>query len=320
MKKTGIYFIILLLMLSLTLTCTPGINSQATTISSSTPINPNIVVTSYDWHILSYGVLDVVGEVQNIGPNTIDPAGLTGTVYSSTGEELSYSGCQVWVSYLLPQQKAPFLMEFAPPGDAISWYPSDVASVEFSGLGNETSYYQYSDLKITSQHSSIGTTRGLEGAYIVDGVIKNTGTEIATNISVVGAFFNKDNEVVGVGNTPYYVATSLAPSGTANFEINALDINQTEASADSKIASYSLLIQAGGPILEGTPVVSASPNSNSSQPDTPTSSPFSLIQIAIIIGVVIIAIVVVIAGIKLSKRKPNLSTKEKVKQRKQSEN
>jgi hypothetical protein len=319
MKKTSIYFITLLLMLSLTLICTAGKSSQYTTMDPrTTPVNQNIVVTSYSWHILQYGVLDVVGEVQNIGPNTVDPVGLTGTVYSPTGEELSFSGCQVWISHLLPQQKAPFLMEFAPPGEQTAWGPTDIGAVEFTGLGNETSYYLYPDLKITSQHSSIGETEGLVGAYIVDGVIKNTGTQTATDVSVVGTFFNKDNKVVAVGNTAYYVTRSLAPSATADFQFNALDVNQNEAEVDSKITSYALQVQVNGPILEGTPIVSASPNS-SSQPGNPISLPFSLTQIAIIIGIVIIAIVVVIAAIKLTKQKPKLSTKEKVKKRKQTE-
>jgi hypothetical protein len=316
MKKTAIISIIMLLMFSLPLILAPGANSQLTPLSPNTQLNSNIVVTSYGWHILSYGVLDVVGEVQNIGPNTVDPVGLTGTVFSSTGEEIAFSGCQVFVSHLLPQQKAPFLMEFSPPGEQTGWGAEDVGAVEFKGIGNETSFYMYSDLTITSRHSSIGSTEGLEGAYIVNGQLKNTGTQTATGVTVVATFFNKDNTVVAIGHSDY-LSRSLAPSASVNFEFSALDVNQTEATADTKIASYTLLVQGGGPILEGTPIVSDSPTQDSSQPGNPVGLPFSLTQIAIIIGVVVIAIVAVIAGIKFTKRKPKLSTKDKVKQRKQ---
>jgi hypothetical protein len=318
MKKPIIYLITMVLMLSLTL---PFISPAHSQLNLATDANPNIVVTNYSWYIDKNGILNVVGQAQNQGLNTVEPVNLAGVVHSSTGIELANSITQVLVHYMLPQQKAPFIMQFYPPGDQEAWGPNDPASIEFTGYGNQTTWHQYADLSVTNKHNSIGTTEGYEGAYMVDGTIKNTGSQTAANITIVCAFFNKASTVVGVGYTNYYITKSLAPQGTVDFEIAALDLNQSMVPDEQKINSYTLLVQAGGPLLPGTPLVTADPNSTNSTSDTTTNktSPFNLTSIAIIVAIVVVAIVVVIAAMKFVKPKPKTTTKEKVKQRKTTE-
>ena len=72
-------------------------------------------------------------------------------------------------------------------------------------------------LKITSSTPSIGTSGDYNGAYGVSGEIKNTGSQTATNVTVVGEFFNSTGSVVGVGYTTYLTPTDLAPSENNNF-------------------------------------------------------------------------------------------------------
>ena len=140
-------------------------------------------------------------------------------------------------------------------------------------IANATSSYQYPDLTITSSSASIGSTGDYNGAYLVNGVIKNTGSQTAQNITVVGTFYNATGSVVAVGYTNYLTPATVAPSGTVSFQVGAFDLNQTQVSSGEKISSYSLLVQAQGPILQGTaPIVTPYQGSGSSPS---TSSPSS---------------------------------------------
>ena len=64
-------------------------------------------------------------------------------------------------------------------------------------LANATSGYQYPDLKITSSQGSVGTSGDFNGADPAKGTIKNTGSQAATNVTVVGGFFHLTGTVVG---------------------------------------------------------------------------------------------------------------------------
>ena len=75
----------------------------------------DVKVVNYSYYVDPEGYLDVVGLVQNVGPNTISSVSLTGTIVGTGGADAGDSGTQVWVSDLLPQQKAPFYMEFISP-------------------------------------------------------------------------------------------------------------------------------------------------------------------------------------------------------------
>jgi hypothetical protein len=143
--------------------------------------------------------LVVVGEVQNVGPNTIEFVTLSGTIYTINGEAQAYSyPTSVYGQYLLPQQKAPFYMqissETSATGDWI-WLSIDVDRVDFTvEPASGTSSYQYPDLKV---ESSSGGADG-KGFYWVSGTVKNSGTQTATGIRVVGTFYNASGTVVAV--------------------------------------------------------------------------------------------------------------------------
>jgi uncharacterized membrane protein len=167
-------------------------------------------------------------------------------------------------------------------------------------------------LKITSSSATIGTSGDYVGAYLVNFTIKNTGSQTAQNVWVVGTFYNSTGTVVGVGYTNYLTAT-LAPSKTVSSQIAAFDLNQNQVPLALKISKYSLLVQTQGPILQGTaPIASSSPGSSSSPPPTQhannSNNSSTLLTYAIVIGVVIVAIAGTILA--LSKRKPSQTVKE----------
>ncbi len=232
MKKTSVCFMFMLTICSLGSVLVPIVLSQVSETQ-------NIQIGNQSWYIDSLGNLVVVGQVQNIGPDVIEQVILTGTASTQNGLQ-SASYTSVYVAQLLPQQKAPFDMDFQPPQGSNGWY--SVGNINLSvAIANSTSSYQYPDLKITSSSASVGTTGDYNGAYMVTGKIQNTGTQAATNLTVVGTFFNSTGAVVGVGYTNYLEPRTLNPSESLSFQIAAFDLNQSDVPTRLKITSYSLL-------------------------------------------------------------------------------
>jgi hypothetical protein len=300
--KKVLYLLIAVVIVSLTFSSIHGILGKP----------EDIKITNYSYYVGPSGILEVTGEIQNVGVNTIDSVILRGAIFNENGFDVSDSGTKAWVAYIVPQQKAPFIMEFAPPAEHNQWEPGDIANVQLTVMqANTTSQYQYPDLKITKSTSSIGTSGDYNGAYGVSGEIKNTGSQTATNITLVGEFFNSTGSVVGVGYTTYLTPRDLAPSATTTFQIFALDLNQSEVPSFLKIASYSLLVQTQLPILEGSaPIVtpyqgSGSPGTSTDSSTNSSAKPLNLTLVAIIAVVVVLALVGAIAVLK--RRKPQES-------------
>ena len=333
-KKSIVYFLAALTLLSLGLTLVQHAYCQTQDIN----------VVSYSYYIDSSGTLDVVGIVQNVGPNTVNPVFLTGSVYSPGGIDQSDSYTQVFVAYLAPQQEAPFDMTFPPPNSSPdgTWTTVDISSIVLTvAQANATDSYQYPNLTITSSSGTIGNNGDDNGAYLVNGVIQNTGSQTAQNLTVVGAFYNSTGTVIAVGYTDYLTPASLPPSGTLSFQIAAFDLNQSQVSSSQKITKYTLLVQAEGPILQGTaPIITPSSGSTTSTPTTsstpsstssatssttsPTNSPSANSNTssnsAAIYAIVIVLVLLAVVGtiIAFRKRKPHETIKETKKARKKS--
>jgi hypothetical protein len=266
LRKTTVSLLIVILACSITLPLIPTAISQVSTVK----------VLGYSYYYDSIGFLVVVGEVQNQGPNIIGTVILTGTILDSNGLQTD-SYTTVWGHNLLPNQKAPFYMEFQPRTQD-GEYLTDISNVNINVYeANPTSSYQYPDLSITNQQSYIGTNPGTQatasnpstgdlGVYWVTGTIQNVGTETAQNVTVYATFYNKNGQPVAAGYTD---ATTLKPniipsSQSATFKLGAFDMNQSVVSTDKKIATYSLLVQNLGPMKDtGTapvPVATATPS------------------------------------------------------------
>jgi len=308
MRKHPVFLLVLTALLSLSIILIPSASSQP----------ENIKVLSYSWYIDFNGWFVVVGEVQNVGPNTISNVTLSGTVYTTDGTPQAYSGALVYVTYLVPQQKAPFYMEFPPSSSAtgdLSWLSLGVNHVDFAiDQAPATTSYQYSDLSITDKSGTVS----VDGVYWVTGTIRNTGNQTAKNIQVIATFYNSTGAAVAIGPMAAITPTSLAPSTTASFKVGAWDLNQTEVPSNLKISSYSLLIQVEEPILSGTPSSPSSSDNptptNSSSPTSPSDSTPSGSQTPdIIYPIIVVAVVLGIAGtaLLLRKRKSEATRKRK---------
>lgn len=326
MKKIIVIFLVLLTICSLSLTMVPAAFSQ------SPPTNVKIL--SYSWYIDSLGLLVVVGEVQNVGSSTVGSVVLAGTASSSDGSQVD-SSINAYVVDLLPQQKAPFYWEFYDSGNENGggWSHPDVSNVAISVYkADTTANYQYPDLKITNDHYSIGTNRGTGandqtadyGVYWVNGQIQNTGSQTATNIRVIGTFYNASGAVVAVGGyINEVVNASLSPSASTLFKFGAFDINQTGIVTEKKITSYSLLIQVETPILQGAaPVITPYPSSGTITSTTSAPTPTAASSIGqgsqsdsastqwIYVVAVVVALVAVAAALLLVRRRKGQSASE----------
>jgi hypothetical protein len=295
MRRSTVYLFVLLMLMSLSLVFVRQVSSQP----------ENIKALSYSWYVDSLGLFDVVGEVQNVGPNTIESVVLGGTVYTTDGEAQTHSSPTfAYVNCLLPQQKAAFFMDFpsqnSVTGD-LSWLSIGVDRVDFTVIqANVTNSYQYPYLTVKG---SSGAADG-EGVYWVSGSVENSGSQTATNIRVIGTFYNASGTVVGVGYTDYLTPNSLNPSGVASFKVGAFDQNETVVPSIRKISSYSLLIQAEQPLLSGTPPSLPPSNSSSTTPPS-NSTPSPTIAPETQYVAVIVIVILGLAGtiLVLSKRK-----------------
>ena len=230
----------------------------------------SVKILDYSYYTDSLGLIVVVGQVQNQGTNTVASVIITGSIVSRDGNDQSSSYTIIGVppaeiTYLNPQQKAPFYMDFYPPQTSSdgTWNSIDIASVNLQvAQANATAKYEYPDLTITSKQSSIGSTTDDKGVFWVNGNIKNTGSQTASNITVFGTFYNSTGATVavGYGNT----VASLSTSGSASFKLGAFDLNQTGIPTSKKITDYSLLIHVQAPILQGTAPVTV-PTSSSAR-------------------------------------------------------
>ena len=291
MKKASTVFFITLLLLTVVLTSIPFAQSKP----------GDVKILSYDYYIDNLGILDVVGEIQNTGSETIMNVFLKGTITASDGTIIGSGTARAWVSHLLPQQKAPFYMDFYQTSTGAAWSTVSISKVTLEVTGAEAiDKHQYPDLEIVSSEAKVSTSGEDQGTYWVSGTIRNTGSQTASKITVVGTFFDSSGNVVAVGYTSYLTPNSLNPSSTTQFKVGAFDQNQSAVPASKKITSYSLLVQSESPLQTGPgPSATAQPGGSSSpagtqQGDSSNSGFDSNILYIIIIAGVVIAVVVVL--------------------------
>lgn len=279
-----------------------------TTCITSIPLSicktDDIQVVSYSHYISNIEgveVLDIAGEIKNVGSSIIESVSLTASAYTSDGTLQGEKSNTALASNLLPQQSSPFYLEIPRPyTPSATWSTLGISRVSVTvNEAKETDSYQYQGLEITSSSAQVSTATEDAGTYWVTGSIKNTGTQTASRIWIVGTFYNSTGQVAAISYTNYLTPTSLAPTETATFKIGAFDLNQSQVPSNQKISSYQLLVQMKEPILQGdTPTLkptTSSPSSSTPIENNPTDQ--NLIYAAII------AIAVVIIGILITIRK-----------------
>ncbi|MFB3890189.1 MAG: FxLYD domain-containing protein [Candidatus Bathyarchaeia archaeon] len=227
----------LLLALTLTAFCVASVpNAKAAP--------EDIKVLSYSWYVspstgYNPGDLIVVGEVQNTGTNVVDYVTIQGVAYTADGQGQAAAYSVAYVDHMLPQQKAPFYMDFMLETSFtgnLSWV-TETDHVRLTVVrANETQDQQYTDLKIVSDTAYTD----MNGVYSVMGLMQNTGTQPTGRVWVVATFYDTSGKVVGAGYSNYLTPASLGPNETSQFTITMLDAT-TQRTA--QISSYALLFQ-----------------------------------------------------------------------------
>jgi hypothetical protein len=177
---------------------------------------------------------------------------------------------------------------------------------------NATSTHQYDGLTITSHTGSVGTTGNYNGAYLVKGVIQNTGSQTTQNVTVVATFYNSTGGVVAIGYNTVNVADSLGAGQTVDFQVPAFDLNQSLVPSNQKISSYSLTPQSLPTVQgEASPVATPTVGSTTDNPATasPTDGASNPVNNGgasntwIIYAAVIVVVAAVVGGVLLMKKR-----------------
>jgi hypothetical protein len=310
MKKPLVHLIVLLAIVAMAVPIISTGRAASDTAS--------IKVQNYSYYIDSLGYLVVVGEVLNQGSNTIETVSLAGVATTASGS--ADSGANVFVFNLLPNQKAPFYMEFInAPNDGV-WAVQEISDVQITvAEAPATASYNYPNLQISDVQASIGSNKGTPGAkpgdanygdygvYWINGKVVNTGSETAKRVTIVATFYNSAGAVVAVGLSETY--PSIAPSASQLFKFGAWDMNQSIVPTDKKIATYSLLIQVEEPQKQGIAPSIAPTTQPSAAATLPpdNSNPIGSIQGTdsniLIYAVVAIVIVVIVGTLLMIKRR-----------------
>ena len=265
-------------------------------------------VLSYSWYVASttstqaqyIGDLIVVGEVQNVGTNTLANVVVGAEAYNATGGFVSSAQFSAYATYLGPGQKAPFYLDFTPdPTVDISTFDQNWASyvtnVTLHVLNAaDSTQTQYSGLEVPS--GSVSVLNNTD-TYTITASVHNTGNQATGRVWVITTFYNASGTVVGFNYTNY-ISQSLSPGQSATFKATPAD-NSVQLS--NSIASYSFLVQAeptpsatSTPITTSTPIIQPSNSPTSSSTATPpTGISLSLITDAALIAVVIVIIILV---------------------------
>ena len=266
-----------------------------------------VKILSYSWYVAPQSViaaypddLVAVGEIQNVGSNNLANVYVVGTAYDANGTALASAGQAVFGNYLLPQQKAPFYLDFNPdlsPTGDLSWVPS-VASVNVTVASfADTTDSLYSGLSLSS------TSSASSGIYTVAGTITNNGNQASGNVWVVTTFYNASGTVVSLNYTNY-LRNSLAPGQSVGFTATP-----TDNYPSTEITSYSALLQSQ---LQVTATATPQPTTQPITSPTTTTQPTSTVtpgqgqgtdSTAIIIAAAVVAILVVAAVLLLVKNR-----------------
>ncbi|MGA3059539.1 MAG: FxLYD domain-containing protein [Candidatus Bathyarchaeia archaeon] len=272
-----------------------------------------VKILSYSWYVApintilaeNVGDLIAVGEIQNVGSNVLGSVFIVGFAYNSTGDLLDSNEAPLYVYDVLPEQKAPFYIDFIPENSVTqdnSWV-QDVTNVTLEvGYVSDLNTTQYSGLTSTGSSGS-----NVDGSFTVTGLVQNNGSETTGNVWVDTTFYNASGSVVALNYTDY-LSSSFAPGDSAAFIATPTDDTGV---LSSEITNYSLLIQSEPLSTSETPTPSQPPSTTPTPSQTasahPTQSPATM-SAALTYGLavaVVAVVVILVAWLFLRKNRKN---------------
>jgi hypothetical protein len=245
--------------------------------------NTHVQVLSYSYYVNPSGDFIVVGEVQNTGNSILSSVTLNATAYDSGGNTLAGNSAMAYVSYFLPQQKAPFYIDLGPSTIAGTDWGSTVSSVDFTVFNA----YSTSDQQYKGLSWDIAVNGTVSGSYIATGFVFNLGNQTAKDIKVVGTFYNSLGTVVAVGYYP--VNDSLIPGNYTTYTVSEFDATP---SLVAQISNCSILVQ-----------TSTLQNNNLSSTVSPTKPLPNTYVYAILAGTAAAAVIIIVVALLMFRKR-----------------
>ncbi len=247
------------------------------------------------------GDYQVAGEVQNVGTQALH-FNVTAEFYNSNNEIIGSGFLSdshtSYLHVLLPGKKSPFVIFFSRFNEVGDFRPVDHYSLTITS--SPANLYQ-SGFEIMSQSSH--ETRG---TLLIEGEIKNIGTEYVDGFMVFATFYNETGEVVAVGieGGSYAGGKGFPPNQTAYFSTKVEDFNQYGGRLQ-RIDRYELTAEgydyslwtADGQLIdpEIVYVLGSVPKQEEETPTQPEDSPIVLYAaIAAIVAILIILTLLVL--------------------------
>lgn len=272
-------------------------------------------VISYSWYTAPSTTFSAeyindivaVGEVQNKGSATTGAVLVVGGAYDSNGTLLASSEARAIATNLVPDQKAPFYLDFTPEESVTqdqSWVPN-VARVTVSvyTIFNATDTgIQYAGLT-TSNLNGVNNA----GTYTVTGTIQNAGDQSVGDVAVIATYYNSNGTVVALSLTD--LGTGLVQGQSKSFSVTPWD---DTSALSSEIASYAIQVQStpATPIATSKPTAQPTTQPTLFQGSSPTQNPGTSISteiyeivIAVVVAVVVVAAVLVLLKMRGKSRK-----------------
>jgi len=194
----------------------------ALTILSSVTLNAtaaenNLTILSHTGYLDPQGNYHVVGEVQNIGSQTVNFVQIEATFYDPQNHVIDTRFDLTMLYTILPDRKSPFLIALL-----------DVAqSAKVHHYSLTTSFLLTSPIPIGLQILSHNSQTDTQGRIHITGQIKNIETSKAHNIKIVATCYDVKGKVVAAALTDLDpIEDDLNPNQTRPFEII---INQQRA-------------------------------------------------------------------------------------------
>jgi hypothetical protein len=273
---------------------TKAATSEATVLSSSWYIAPYGGNTYYDNDLVA------VGEVENVGTTNIAYMYVRAYAYSNDTLLLISPAIQIYGNNLEPGQKAPFYIDFANPGESTTGdntYTANVTNVVVGATYVKNSDDEmYTDLTVTSESSTAS------GVYTVLGSVKNTGSQVASEVRVITTFYNSSGTVVSVNYTDV-LSDSLKVGSSVSFAAVPVD------GYSGEIHSYATLVQTTANIPTttatptSTPTATATPTTSTSTSTTPTTIPQDNQDYTLLIAGAVVVVVIVLVAVVLFMRR-----------------
>lgn len=194
------------------------------TLASASAQQAQAVILSYSSYTDTLGYQHVVGEIQNVGSNTLSQVTVNASLCDPTSTIQDYT----MIDFLVPQQKSPF--------DLFENVTGNICGISVTGA-NVSDRLPYRDFELTSQSASLTET------YHVVGQVNNTGTSVAYAVEVVATYYDASGVVVQVGSS-LTTPTDLLPGQSGYF-----DVFSDDPAMSARIATFSLQVQSASPVL-----------------------------------------------------------------------